>query len=121
MLAAYLKGEKPAEIWLTYTEAEPVAIAYCAPEPMTEGTWNLYLIAVHADYQSGGRGAALMAYVERQLAEQGQRVLLVETSALPEYARTRAFYHRIGYIEEARIRDFYQAGEDKVVFWKSLG
>lgn len=120
MMAGYFSGEKPNEIWLTYEEGVPVAIAYCAPEPMTEGTWNLYLIAVHKSYQGGGRGAALMAYVEAMLAKQGQRVLIVETSALPEFERTRAFYHQIGYTEEARIRDFYQAGEDKVIFWKAL-
>lgn len=28
--------------------------------------------------------------------------------------------HRQTHVEEARIRDFYDSGEDKVVFWKSL-
>ena len=41
-------------------------------------------------------------------------------SGLPEFERTRAFYHRCRYVEEARVRDFYAAGEDKVIFWKSL-
>lgn len=62
-----------------------------------------------------------MTHLEQLLASQNQRVLLVETSALPEFDRTRAFYTQCGYTEEARIRDFYQAGEDKVVFWKKLG
>lgn len=48
------------------------------------------------------------------------RVLLVETSELPEFERTRAFYRTNGYAEETRIREFYAAGEDKVVFWKAL-
>jgi ribosomal protein S18 acetylase RimI-like enzyme len=47
-------------------------------------------------------------------------VLLVHTSGLPAFARTRAFYRRAGYAEEARIRAFYAAGEDEVVFWKAL-
>ena len=62
----------------------------------------------------------MMAFVENTLAMRGERVLLVETSALPEFERTRAFYRRIGYTEEARIRDFYKAGEDKVIFRKAL-
>jgi hypothetical protein len=54
------------------------------------------------------------------LAASGERVLLVETSGLPEFGRTRAFYLHLGYAEEARIREFYQAGEDKIVFRKAL-
>lgn len=54
------------------------------------------------------------------LAARGERVLLVETSGLASFERTRAFYRKCGYDEEARIREFYQAGEDKIVFRKSL-
>ena len=99
---------------------QPTFVAFCAPEQMTEGTWNLYLIAVYADLQSKGYGRKIMTYLENLLARQGARVLLVETSGLPEFERTRSFYHQCDYTEEARIRDFYKAGEDKVVFWKSL-
>jgi RimJ/RimL family protein N-acetyltransferase len=39
---------------------------------------------------------------------------------LAEFERTQAFYLRCGYEKEAQIREFYQAGEDKIVFRKSL-
>lgn len=97
-----------------------VGVAYYAPERMTNGTWNTYLIAVHADYQGKGHGAALMAYIEADLTQRGERVLLVETSGLPSFDLTRAFYRKLGYDEEARIREFYNAGEDKIVFRKAL-
>ena len=100
--------------------AGALAVAYCAPERMTDGTWNLYLIAVHPDHQGQGRGAQLIGYVEQALAARGERILLVETSGLPSFARTRAFYGKCGYDEEARIRDFYSAGQDKVIFRKAL-
>jgi RimJ/RimL family protein N-acetyltransferase len=44
----------------------------------------------------------------------------VETSGLPEFEATRRFYERNGYVREARIRDFYRKGEDKIVFWKRV-
>ena len=44
MTAGYLDGQTDSEIWLTIDDGEPVAVAYCAPEDMTEGPWNLYLI-----------------------------------------------------------------------------
>ncbi len=122
MLAPYFQQVQASpHFWLTDDENGPVAVAYYAAERMTEGTWNLYLIAVHPQHQGKGRGSALLRQVEAELTERGERVLLVETSGLPEFGRTRAFYHGNGYNEEARIRDFYQAGEDKVIFRKVLG
>ncbi|MBX9731817.1 MAG: hypothetical protein K2X59_10855 [Sphingomonas sp.] len=47
-------------------------------------------------------------------------MLIVETSALDEFAPTWAFYAARGFCEEARIRDFYSEGEHKIVFWKHL-
>ena len=44
----------------------------------------------------------------------------VETSGTNEFTRTRNFYQLLGYENEARIRDYYDAGDDKVVFRKSL-
>jgi ribosomal protein S18 acetylase RimI-like enzyme len=120
MAAPFLRGDAEAGFWLTDDDGGPVGLAYCVPERMTSGTWNLLLIAVHPDRQRQGRGAALMREVEARLAAAGERILLVETSGLPGFAGTRSFYARLGYGEEARIRDFYQAGEDKVVFRKAL-
>lgn len=87
---------------------------------MTEGTWNLYLIAIHPSYQRQGRGAALLNHIEYMLAKHGERVLLVETSGLEDFEYVRAFYRKSGYDEEARIREFYKAGDDKIIFRKAL-
>lgn len=120
MMADYFTNPQSCDCWLTDEDTGPVGVAYYAPERLTNGTWNLYLIAIQADQQGQGRGAALMRYVEADLQARSERLLLVETSGLPSYDYQRAFYRRCGYTEEARIRDFYQAGEDKVVFWKAL-
>ncbi len=96
-------------------------MAYVAPERMTEGTWNLYLIAIHPDYQRQGRGVALLRHVEQVLADRGERLLLVETSSLESFEYVRSFYRKSGYNQEARIREFYKAGDDKIIFRKALG
>jgi ribosomal protein S18 acetylase RimI-like enzyme len=122
VLAGSLAGELgPNHVWVTDDDGGPVGVAYYAAERMTEGTWNLYMIAIRPDRQRQGRGAALLRYVEQAVADRGGRLLLVETSGLASYDRTRAFYRKCGYDEEARIREFYKAGEDKVVFRKALG
>lgn len=120
MIADYFDNKDGADFWLTYEDTKPVAISYCAPERMTKGTWNLYLIAVHPDYQRKGLGTAMMHYIEQMLTARGERVLLVETSGLANFEGTRLFYRKCGYEEEARIREFYQTGEDKIIFRKSL-
>ena len=48
-------------------DGAPIALAYFAPERMTVGTWNLYLIAVRPDHQGRGHGAALLRHVEHAL------------------------------------------------------
>ncbi len=87
---------------------------------MTEGTWNLYLITIRPDLQGQGRGTTLLRYVEQRLKSEGERILLVETSGLASFDRTRSFYRQCGFEEEARIRDFYAEGDDKIIYRKLL-
>ena len=120
MAAPALHGGSEAERWLVIEDKAPIGVAYVAPEQMTEGTWNLYLIAVHADRQGSGAGSKLISDIEEMLAGEDQRILLVETSGNEGFEQTRQFYLNKGYTEEARIREFYGEGEDKIVFWKKL-
>lgn len=121
MIRDYFDSPSTNDIWLTReADNRPIAIAYCAPEKLTEGTYNLYLIAVHQNHQGKGIGAQMMSYIETLLKANGERILLVETCGLAQFELTRKFYDKCGYKREALIRDFYREGEDKVVFWKKL-
>lgn len=83
----------------------------------------MYFIAVHPSQHGNGIGGALIDHVEGELRRAGPdtaQVLIVETSSTDQYARTREFYRRQGYVEEARIRRFYGPDDDKVVYWKPL-
>ena len=88
--------------------------------PATDRTYDLYWIAVHPDAQRTGAGAALMAEVERRLEERRARLVIVETSSRDDYEPTRRFYAKRGYGEHARLRDFYAAGDDRVILGKRL-
>ncbi len=120
MLSEYFDGNLDDHCWIVDEDDGIQGAAYYAPEMMTEGTWNLYFIGVRPERQGRGRGAALLTHVEQALATRGQRLLLVETSGLETFERARRFYRRNGYDEEARIRDFYRAGDDKIIFRKAL-
>ena len=121
MLSDYFSSNSDSDqFWITDDDNGAVGVAYCEMERMTHGTWNLQLIAIQPNRQGQGRGSSLLRYVEQLLMVRGGRVLLVETSGLPDFDRTRAFYRKGGFDEEARIRGFYKAGDDKIIYRKAL-
>ena len=115
----YLGGNSN-DIWFSAKENELVGVIYCTPEPMTRGTWNVLMLLVDPDRQRQGYGSALISYVEQLLRDRGKRLLIVETSSLDEFEPACKFYSKCGFNEEARIRNFYAAEEDKIIFSKAL-
>ena len=121
MMASYLNNTAPHEIWLTAKRKEvAVAVAFCAPEPMTQGTYNLYMIAVEKESQNSGIGSEVMSFIEGKLAKEGVRLLIVETAGTDQFILTREFYDKLKYKRVGHIPNFYSEGEDKVIFSKSL-
>src|SRR2546425_988436 len=59
------------------------------------------------------------ARLER-LTRDGGRLVVVETSSLPEYASTRAFYERRGYTRGATVPGYYAPDDDLVIYFKDL-
>lgn len=124
MITGFVDDTMDDNHWLVVEhDGVVVAGAYYAPEPFSDRMWNLYFISVAPHHQGHGTGGRLVDHVEAQLRASGAdtaRVLIVETSSTDQYARTRDFYRRHNYDEEARIREFYGPDDHKVVFWKSL-
>ncbi len=98
----------------------PVGYVCFGPTPLTEGTWDLYWIAVERAGQGKGYGRHLLAHTESEVRRRGGRLLLIETSSQESYGATIRFYERGGYTLEARIRNFYRPGDDKLVFAREL-
>ncbi len=121
MTADFFSGESMEKWFVIESEDKQiVGVAFCSPERMTEGTWNLLMIAVHPDSQGKGAGKQLMNHAEKLVRSLNARILLVETSGLPEYQRTRDFYPKCGYTQVALIPEYYDKGDDKIIFMKSL-
>lgn len=116
-------ADQSQALWLVASDEDDrdvQGVAYVELERMTEGTYNLLWLAVHPTRQKQGLGTALVRHVEHQLPERGAHLLLVETMGTADFAYVRQFYARLGFMEEARIRDFYGLGYDKVIFSKAL-
>jgi ribosomal protein S18 acetylase RimI-like enzyme len=103
-----------------FEEERLVGYACFGPTPATEGTHDLYWLAVDPAAQGRGIGRALVRQVERKLIDRGGRLLVVETSSRPDYASTREFYARSGYAEAARVRDFYAPADDRILLTTRL-
>lgn len=124
MVSPYLGGDVINQKWFVVQDTESteslLGLAYYVPEKMTSGTFNLLLIAVKPTSQGKGVGKSLVAAVEQIIKADQGRLLLVETSGLPEYEKTRNFYVKLGFEKEATVREFYAEGEDKIVYRKKL-
>lgn len=90
------------------------------PTPCTKGTFDIYWIGVSATCQGRGFGRALLEHTEKLIRQAKGRVIIIETSGRPLYDSTRGFYLKIGYTEAARIPDFYDNGDARVIYTKAL-
>ena len=97
-----------------------LGFACFGPTPSTDGTYDLYWLAVDPAAQGRGVGRAIGDWVATELASRGARLLLAETSSRTEYESARAFYSRNGYTEVARVRDFYAPGDDRILLTTRL-
>ncbi len=99
---------------------QPIGYACYGPTPLTDGTFDLYWIAVSADLSGKGIGTSLLRAVEDDIRIRNGRMLIIETSSSEGYEKTRQFYLKNGYPLAETIKDFYRPGEDRVTFIKRL-
>lgn len=101
---------------------EPRGYVCFGPTPLTDAVWDLYWLAVAPAWQQRGIGKRLLLFVEAQVRDPARagRRLIIETSSLPRYAQARSFYQRHGFIELARIDDFYTVGDARIIYGKDF-
>ena len=99
---------------------ELIGFACFGPTPSTDRTFDLYWIAVDRAAQGTGCGTVLLSEVERRLEALHARMLVVETSSRSDYTATRGFYLERGYVEAARVREFYAHEDDRIILTKRL-
>jgi ribosomal protein S18 acetylase RimI-like enzyme len=89
------------------------------PIPATAGSFELYWIAVRPDHQGRGLGRQLLAKTEERIIRAGGRRIYADTSSREDYARAHLLYAAAGYVEAARLPDFYAPGDAKLVLLKA--
>ncbi len=103
--------------WLIAEQAGEMVGYTCFDRiPLSKVSFDLYWIAVLPETRGTGLAAELMARTAKFAASKRGRWMFAETSSRGPYAPARAFYRKTGFDEVARFADFYEAGDDKVVF-----
>ena len=92
------------------------AFACWGPIPGSVGSYDLYWLAVAPDFQGAGLGTLLFKESIQQIFSQGGRQIFIETSSRDNYLSAQRFYQRQGAELMARLPDFYQIDDDKLIF-----
>jgi len=115
------KDQKDYKIECAVNEKDEVLGYVCyGPSPMTQGTFDLYWIAVSPASHDRGIGSALLGVVEEEAKGNKGRMILADTSSTPQYEKARRFYLQKRFREIARVPDYYSRGNDRITFWKRL-
>lgn len=122
VLDSYLEDscDSGYRVLVVATGSSIVGYVCYGPTPLTEGTWDIYWLAVAPQSQNRGLGAALLASAESEIRHGRGRLALIETSSKPEYEKTRRFHRSQGYKLTSRVADFYAPGDAKLIFKKCL-
>lgn len=114
------KDQKDYIVFVAEHGGLPVGYVCYGPTPATEGTYDLYWIAVSPKLHNMGIGKKLLKFTEEEVRRKAGRLLVIETSSQEKYAPTQSFYLRNGYAVEARIKGFYKPGDDRLIYTKRL-
>jgi ribosomal protein S18 acetylase RimI-like enzyme len=115
------RGEASGYLFIFAEQDGRVGGYICYGEiPCTIGSYDLYWIAVHDRRRRSGIGRLLIERMEADLRERRGRLVFLDTSGRDQYAPTWRFYESTGFSLIARIPDFYNTGDDKLIFGKRL-
>lgn len=117
-----VSGSPKADYQSFVARAEHKTIGWVCfgPTPCTAGTFDIYWLAVEPENQNSGVGTALVEYATAVIKNLKGRMIAVDTSGSQRYFSTRQFYETLGYRKEACIKDFYSAGDDKIIYIKRI-
>lgn len=117
-----LKEDDSSGYFILVAEDNKAVIGYVCygPTPLTSGTWDIYWAAVANERREQGIGSTLLKTAEREIKKAGGRLAFIETSSMPAYEKTRQFHSKHGYKEIARVPDFYELGDDKLILQKKF-
>jgi ribosomal protein S18 acetylase RimI-like enzyme len=123
LVAERLSHGESTGYFFVFAEVDGVTAAYSCfgPITMSKTCFDLYWIATHNDFRGKGIGRQLLDETYKHARNMGCKIIIAETSGLEHYAPTRAFYISNNFELEARLKNFYDEGDDKLFYTKRIG
>ena len=120
VVGSYLSDPSGSGYIILVAELDSSVVGYVCygHRSLTEGTWDMYWLAVAPEMQGKRLGKSLVLSAEDDIKKAGGKLVLIETSSMPEYEKTRNFHCSNGYRLVARITDFYALGDDLLIYEK---
>ncbi len=116
MVAPALAGG--TDVWLVAEEdGAPVGFAFARAEDLTDRVWNILAMGVAPQARGAHLATDLLQAIEARL---DARMIVIETTQLPDQFAARTLYSKQGYDPVAVIPDFFAVGEDKITFRKVM-
>ncbi len=102
-----LRDREKFRVWVPEVDQKAVGfITYTLN--LKDGIGEVYMLAVHPDYQNRGIGTALNTFVLDKLKESGMQLAEVGTGGDPGHAPARRSYEKAGYTPLPLVR-YYKA------------
>jgi ribosomal protein S18 acetylase RimI-like enzyme len=120
LIDTHLTGDEHYKIYVYEENGKAAGYVCFGRRPLTDGTYDLYWIAVDAEVHGRGIGKKLVSFMEDELKKENGHLVLIETSGKKNYEGERTFYEKNGYKVQTVIKNFYRQGDDLVVFYKYL-
>jgi GNAT superfamily N-acetyltransferase len=99
--------DEDKEVWVATVDGHVIGfIAYTLDHDKGHG--EVYLLAVHPDYQNHGIGTDLNLFTLEKMRERGMRLAVVGTGGDPGHAPARRTYEKAGYTPLPLMR-YYKA------------
>ena len=90
--------------------------------PLSKFCWDIYWIAVKFNKQKKGNGKKLISLIENKILENNKYAIIrIETSSRGVYIPARKLYMSCGFKEECVIKDYFDKGDNLIVFSKYIG
>lgn len=115
---ALADGNSPENYDFVFLDDGEKTVGYAcfARVPCTVASFEIYWIAVHNDCRGRGLGKQLMKEVVRSVKGFGATKLVLQTAGREQYLPTQKFYQACGFKEEARLKNYYAAGDDCLIY-----
>lgn len=88
--------------------------------PLSAVSFDLYWIAVAPQERGTGLALDLMERTASFCRKKRGLWIFAETSSRAPYAPARRFYEKAGFEKAAAFKDFYAAGDDKIIYRLAL-